>query len=134
MKKLSSTDFYVPYLGMILKDLAFYEENSKYIVNDSLINFEKLENVQIAVSEFFNFKNIIDKENPSIPEELNFFDKLEDLKEADLEKLANNLEPEFKLYTNKKKEKRPTNIDKKFFADTTVKRPNMRDSKRLTQK
>ena len=40
----------------------------------------------------------------------------------------------FKLYTNKKREKRPTNIDIKYFADTNVKRPNMRDSKKLTQK
>ena len=134
MKSLGPTDFYVPYLGMILKDLAFYEENSKYLVNDALINFEKLENVQIAVSEFFNFKNTIDKENPSIPEELNFFEKLEDLKESDLEQLANELEPEFKLYSNKKREKRPTNIDKKYFMDTTIKRPNMRDSKKLTHK
>ena len=134
MKNLGPTDFYVPYLGMILKDIAFYEENSKYLVNDVLINFEKLENVQMAVSEFFNFKNTIDKENPSIPEELNFFEKLEDLKESDMEQLANNLEPEFKLYSNKKREKRQTNIDKKYFADTTIKRPNMRDSKKLTQK
>ena len=134
MKNLGPTDFYVPYLGMILKDIAFFEENSKYLVNDVLINFEKLENVQMAVSEFFNFKNTIDKENPSIPEELNFFEKLEDLKESDMEQLANNLEPEFKLYSNKKREKRQTNIDKKYFADTTIKRPNMRDSKKLTQK
>jgi len=134
MKSLGPTEYYIPYLGMILKDLAFYEENSKYLVDDVLINFEKLENVQIAVSEFFNFKNINDKENYNIPEELNFFEKLEDLKEADLEKLANDLEPEFKLYTNKKREKRPTNIDIKYFADTNVKRPNMRDSKKLTQK
>ena len=133
MKNLGPTDFYVPYLGMILKDIAFFEENSKYLVNDVLINFEKLENVQMAVSEFFNFKNTIDKENPSIPEELNFFEKLEDLKESDMEQLANNLEPEFKLYSNKKREKRQTNIDKKYFADTTIKRPNMRDSKKLTQ-
>ena len=134
MKSLGPTEYYIPYLGMILKDLAFYEENSKYLVNDVLINFEKLENVQMAVSEFFNFKNTIDKENPSIPEELNFFEKLEDLKESDMEQLANNLEPEFKLYSNKKREKRPTNIDIKYFADTNVKRPNMRDSKKLTQK
>ena len=134
MKNLGPTDFYVPYLGMILKDIAFFEENSKYLVNDVLINFEKLENVQMAVSEFFNFKNTIDKENPSIPEELNFFEKLEDLKESDMEQLANNLEPEFKLYSNKKREKRQTNIDKKYFADTTIKRPNMRDSKKLTHK
>ena len=26
MKSLNSTDFYIPYLGMILKDLAFYEK------------------------------------------------------------------------------------------------------------
>jgi hypothetical protein len=59
---------------------------------------------------------------------------LEDLKEGDLEQLANNLEPEFKLYSNKKREKRPTNIDKKYFMDTTIKRPNMRDSKKLAHK
>ena len=99
MKSLGPTEFYVPYLGMILKDLAFYEENSKYLVDGVFINIEKLENVQITVTEFFNFKNTIDKENPYIPEELNFFEKLEDLKEADLEKLANDLEPEFKLYS-----------------------------------
>ena len=134
MKSLQTTDFYIPYLGMILKDLAFFEENAKYIVNGVLINFEKLENVQKAVCEFFNFKNNTDKETFQIPEELNFFEKLEDLKEADLEQLANKLEPEFKLYDNKKREKRQTNIDKKYFGDTTVKRPNMRDSKRLSHK
>ena len=61
---------------MIPKDLAFSEENSQYLVNEVLINFEKLENVQKAVNEFFNFKNLIDKENYNIPEELDFFVKL----------------------------------------------------------
>ena len=134
MKNLGPTDYYIPYLGMILKDLAFYEENSQYLVNDVLINFEKIENVQKAVSEFFNFKNLTDKESHNIPEELDFFEKLEDLKEAELEALANKLEPEFKLGPVKKREKRPTKIDTKYFADANVKRPNMRDSKKLTQK
>ena len=132
MKSLEYTDFYVPYLGMILKDLAFFEENSQYLVNDVLINMEKLEKVQIAVSEFFNFKNTNDKDFSKPPEELDFFDNLEDLNELDLEKLANNLEPEFKLYNAKKREKRQTNIDIKYFTGTTVNRPNMRDSKRLS--
>ena len=131
MKSLETTDFYIPYLGMILKDLAFFEENAKYLVDGVFINFEKLENVQKAVCQFFNFKNNTDKEVFQIPEELNFFDKLEDLKEADLEQLASKLEPEFKLYNNKQREKRPTKIDTKYFCDTTIKRPNMRDSKRL---
>ena len=132
MKTLGYNEFYVPYLGMILKDLAFFEENSQYLVNDVLINMEKLEKVQIAVSEFFNFKNTTDKELSKPPEELDFFDNLEDLNELDLEKLANDLEPEFKLYNTKKREKRQTNIDIKYFTGTTINRPNMRDSKRLS--
>ena len=134
MKNLNINEFYVPYLGMILKDLAFFEENSKYLENDILINFEKLENVQKAISEFFYFKNTNDRVNIEVPEELNFFDNLEDLKESELENEANKLEPEFKRDTNKQKEKRPTKIDIKYFVDSTVKRPNMRDSKRLSKK
>ena len=133
MKTLGYYDFYVPYLGMLLKDLAFYEENSKYLIDDVLINFEKLENVQIAVSDFFNFKNTTDKDFIQPPEELDFFDKLENLNENKLEELANNLEPEFKLRPEKKRQKRPTNIDIKYFADISIHRPNMRNSKRLTK-
>ena len=134
MDKLDYNEFYIPYLGMLLKDLAFFEENSKYIINDILINFEKLENVQLAVSKFFNFQNAKDRINPIIPEELGFFDNLEDLKETDLEELANKLEPEFTLGANKKREKRVTNIDIAYFMDTNVIRPNMKNSKKLSKK
>ena len=128
MAKLDYYDFYIPYLGMLMKDLAFFEENSKYIINDTLINFEKLENVQLAIEKFFNFKNAKDKLNPIIPEELWFFEDLEDLKETELEELANKLEPEFILYANKKKEKRKTNIDNLYFSDVKKK------TKKSTQK
>ena len=128
MAKLDYYDFYIPYLGMLMKDLAFFEENSKYIINDTLINFEKLENVQLAIEKFFNFKNAKDKLNPIIPEELWFFEDLEDLKETEWEDLANKLEPEFTLYANKKKEKRKTNIDNLYFSDVKKK------SKKSTQK
>ena len=134
MNKLEYNDPYIPYLGMLLKDIAFFEENSKYIINGVLINLEKLQNVQLAVSQFFNFQNAKEKLNPIIPEELNFLDNLEDLKESDLEDLANKLEPEFKLGPNKKREKRKTNIDKAYFMDANVKRPNMKDSKKLMKK
>ena len=129
MANLPYNSFYIPYLGMILKDIAFFEENSKYIINDVLINFEKLENVQLAVSQFFNFQNGKDTINSIIPDELWFFENLEDLKESDLDELANKLEPEFKLYANKKKEKRINYIDKMFFLNSNVKRPNMIDKK-----
>ena len=134
MAKLDYNDFYIPYLGMILKDIAFFEENSKYLINDVLINFEKLENVQLAMSSFFNFQNAKDKLNPIIPEELGFFDNLEELKETELEEIANKLEPEFKLGVYKKREKRLTNIDKAYFMDANVKRPNMKDNKKIIKK
>ena len=121
MAKLDYYDFYIPYLGMLMKDLASFEENSKYIINDTLINFEKLEKVQLAIEKFFNFKNAKDKLNPIIPEELWFFEDLEDLKETELEELANKLEPEFTLYANKKREKRKTNIDNLYFSDVKKK-------------
>ena len=101
---------------MLLKDLSFFEENSKYIINDTLINFEKLENVQLSMEKFFNFKNAKDKIYPILPEELSFFDNLENLNETELENLANKLEPEFKLYSKQKKVKRKTNIDLKYFS------------------
>ena len=134
MANLPYNSFYIPYLGMILKDIAFYEENSKYIINDVLINFEKLENVQLAVSQFFNFQNGKDTINSIIPDELWFFENLEDLKESDLDELANKLEPEFKLYANKKKEKRKTNIDKMYFTDLNLKKNNSKDNKNVIKK
>ena len=134
MANLPYNSFYIPYLGMILKDIAFFEENSKYIINDVLINFEKLENVQLAVSQFFNFQNGKDTINSIIPDELWFFENLEDLKESDLDELANKLEPEFKLYANKKKEKRKTNIDKIYFTDLNLKKNNNKDNKNVIKK
>ena len=84
--KLDYSGYYIPYLGMLLKDLSFFEENSKYIIY------------------------------PILPAELSFFDNLENLNETELENLANKLEPEFKLYSKQKKLKRKTNIDLKYFS------------------
>ena len=134
MNKLDYNEFYVPYLGMLLKDLAFYEEKSKYIINDTLINFEKIENIQIAIEKFFNFKNAKDKINPVIPDELWFLENLEDLKETELEALADKLEPEFKLYANKKREKRLTNIDKIYFSENNIKKPDTKNIKNPVKK
>ena len=113
MKNLQPNEFYVPYLGIILKDLAFYEENSKYIV-DGMINLEKIEKVQKSMDSFFRFKYCKNKEIKTIPE-LNFFENLENLKENDLEALAEKLEPVFKLSKTQNKAKRHTEIDKKYF-------------------
>ena len=115
IKSLNKNDFFVPYLGLLLKDLNFYEEKYKYIVDGNMINFEKINGVQKAIDDFFQFKNIKDKKIINLNEDLIFFEHLEDIKESYLEDLANKIEPKFTLYNNRRKIKRLTYIDKSFF-------------------
>ena len=115
MKLLSRDDFYTPYLGLLLKDLNFYEENYKYLVNGNLIDFEKVNGIQSAIDEFFHFQKTIDTKVTILPEELKFFEFLENKNENELEKLAQRLEPVFTLFSSPKSGKRYTVIDKKYF-------------------
>ena len=111
-------EFFLPYLGLLLRDISFFEANYDYIMDDGLINVEKIEKVQTIIDEFFSFKNMKDNDNEgklTYPQELNFFKNLEIIKEDDLEILANKLEPKFILKDFPQKGKRITNLDKKFF-------------------
>ena len=117
MKELTRNDFYTPYLGMLLKDLNFYEESYKYLDGANLINFDKINGVQNAIDEFFHFQKTVDKKVTVLNEKLNFFEKLENLKEMDLEKLADKIEPKFTLYKTPQTEKRLTSIDKIYFQE-----------------
>ena len=111
---LKQEDYYIPYLGMLLRDLAFNEESSKYIINGVLINLEKIEKVQKIIDKFFRFKTLAKKEIDKIPTQLKFFENLENIKEEKLERIANNIEPNFNYC--QKKFKRPTYIDTKYFS------------------
>lgn len=115
---LDCNEFYIPYLGMLLRDISFYEANYEYLINGNLINIEKIEKVQNTIDNFFAFKNIPDifNKNNEYPQELDFFNNLEIIKEDDLDILANKLEPKFILKDTQQKEKRPTNIDKIYFS------------------
>ena len=114
MDGLKKDEYYLPYLGLLLKDLAFHEENSKYIINGILINLEKIETVQKIIDNFFRFKYMPKKEIEKISNKLDFFEHLESIKENKLEQIANNIEPYFNY--SQKKIKRLTYIDKKFFS------------------
>ena len=95
-----------------MKDINFFEESSKYINENGCINFEKIEKIAQLFEINFKFKKVEPRKKKVI-NELEFFDDLEDLKEEELEKIANNIEPEFKM--EKEVEKRLTNIDRKYF-------------------
>ena len=103
---------FIPYLGILLRDINFLEESSKYINENGCINFEKIEKIAHLFELNFKFKKVEPRKKKVI-NELEFFDDLEELKEEDLEEIANNIEPEFKM--EKEVEKRLTNIDRKYF-------------------
>ena len=113
---LKQDEYYLPYLGILLRDLAFNEESSKYIINGVLINLEKIENVQKILDKFFRFSHLPKKQIGKIPKQLNFFENLENIEEEKLEKIANNIEPIFNFSI--KKLKRPTYVDTKYFSNT----------------
>ena len=117
IKNLKGDEYYIPYLGTLLRDLNFFEEKGKYIERESMINFQKIEQVQNALDTFFGYKNIKDKVDIEQVKELDFFDNLEKQDEQRLDKLAQDLEPEFKLNKTQDGIKRLTNIDIKYFGN-----------------
>ena len=105
-------EIFIPYLGMLLRDINFFEEKSKYLNEKGYINFNKIEKINEMFKLYFKFKNKEDDKNNNIPE-LDFFNDLEDITEEYLEITADNLKSGFKSETSKKK--RLTNIDEKYF-------------------
>ena len=111
-------EIFIPYLGMLLRDINFFEEKSKYLNEKGYINFNKIEKINEMFKLYFKFKNKEDDKNNNIPE-LDFFNDLEDITEEYLEITADNLKSGFKSETSKKK--RLTNIDEKYFKKNIIK-------------
>ena len=105
---------FIPYLGMLMRDINFFEESGKYINENGCINIEKIENINTIFEKYFRFKSIPEKKNKI--KELLFFEKLEDRTEEELEKIADQLEPDFTIEKIQKPGKRSTYIDKRFFS------------------
>jgi len=72
---------------------------------------------KILLILFFEFKNRINNAKVELNKALIFFENLGEKNEDDLEKLANDLEPEFKLGEAKEGIKRLTDVDIKYFDD-----------------
>ena len=104
---------FVPYLGILLRDINFYEEKATYFENGRLINFEKISIVQDLIDNFYKFEDYAYEFQKN--DKLLFFVSLLPIKEEVLEELGDKVEPKFKLYKKKKSEKRLTLIDEIFF-------------------
>ena len=51
-----SNEFYIPYLGILLRDISFYEANYEYLIKGNLINIEKIEKIQNIIDNFLHLK------------------------------------------------------------------------------
>ena len=113
----SKGQIFIPYLGMLLRDINFFEESSKYINDTGCFNMEKIENIDAIMNKYFKYKDEKKKllENYKPIPELKFFDNLEHISEEKLEEKANLLEQEGKQKTSKIKNL--TNIDKTYFKE-----------------
>ena len=113
----NNKEYFYPYLGMMLRDITFLEESSKYLVDGENFNFNKIESVNNIMESNFRFKNQDIKEDKNqIIQELNFFEDLEMNTEENLESIADKIEPKFLFNDGKKDFKRTTKIDEKFFS------------------
>lgn len=49
---------YIPYLGILLKEITLLEETTKYVKNNNLINIEKISFTNDLIQKFFTFKQL----------------------------------------------------------------------------
>ena len=113
---------FIPYLGMLLRDINFMEESNKYINEKGCINMDKIEKINSLLEKYFRYKKEDKKKNEdkTINKELSFLENLEILTEEELEKIAENVEPEYKY--DKTEVKRRTKTDEKHFGKVLLKK------------
>lgn len=107
--------FYIPYLGILLKEIVNFEEKYSYILSNGNINCCKIENLSIIINQFFDFKN-----NPFTKKNLTDLSVLEHLSpknEDQLEMLAYKIEPKLIIFADYGNQKRRTKTDIDFYMN-----------------
>ena len=104
---------YIPYFGLVLKDIAFNEEGMKYLhkENKQLINLSKVVKVQKILKSFFMFKKHAALLCGKHIYGLEILNEINPKKEEELEEIKNMLEPMFTLAKKKIALKRMTKTD-----------------------
>ena len=104
---------YIPYFGLVLKDIAFNEEGMKYIhkENKQLFNLNKVIKVQKILKSFFMFKKHAALLCGKHIYGLEILNEINPKKEEELEEIKNMLEPMFTLAKKKIALKRMTKTD-----------------------
>jgi len=111
---------YIPYLGIILKEIISIEE-MKYIINENNINFGKIVKLYNVINRFNKFKK--SKFSFEKSKELDILVYLNPKNEDELEAMVSQIEPKCKLFAIRGNKKRLTNTDK-YYYDKKLHEPN----------
>ena len=104
--------FYIPYLGILLKELVNLEEKYKYVLENGNINCLKVQKLYISINQFFSFKN-----SPFVKATLNdldIFAHLNPKSEDQLEMMISKIEPKLIISAGENK-KRKTKTDVRYY-------------------
>ena len=104
--------FYVPYLGILLKEIVNIEEKFKNVLDNGNINCLKIQKLSIAINLFFSFKN--HPFSKSSLKELEIFKYLNPKTEEQIELLIKKIEPKLIISAGENK-KRFTKTDVKYY-------------------
>ena len=107
---------YIPYLGIVLKEIINIEE-MKYIINENNINFEKLVKLHNVINRFNEFKK--SKLSFEKSKQLDILMNLKPKTEEELDEMVNQIEPKLKIYAIRGNKKRLTNTDKFYYEKKT---------------
>ena len=117
-KCLQKNIFYIPYIGITLKHINFYDEGTKYIGHNGLVCIEKIIVTQKEIEDFRNElkplrqqKVIKLNNNNDINKLKSIFYNLNPKNYDDLVNIGDKLEPEFTLYKEPDRRKRKTSTE-----------------------
>ena len=104
--------FYIPYLGILLKEIVNFEEKYKYVLENGNINCLKMQKLYMMINQFFSFRNNPFSKAPL--KELDILDNLNPKNEEQLEILVKKIEPKLIISAGENK-KRITKTDVKYY-------------------
>jgi len=114
---------YIPYLGIILKEIINIEE-MKYIVGENNINFSKILKLYNVINKFNEFKKT--KFSFGKSKELDILRNLKPKTENELDALASLIEPKLKVFAKRGNKKRLTNTDI-FYYEKKMNEPSKKN-------
>ena len=104
---------YIPYIGILLKELTYIEEK-KYIIENNNINITKLTELYSTINKFFEFRR--SKYPFDKSKNLEVLSNINPKSVDEIECIIKKLEPKLEIHAEKGDKKRLTKTDILFYS------------------